>query len=209
MVEAFLYAGEPIDDIRIKTSFPLADAEDTSTAINDAQVTLIKENQRYDLIASGDEGYYHYPGNNLAVETGDLFELEVVYNGITATAQTIVPTPTTGVSLSQDTVFVPRLPLGQGMEAIRMTIGNFVNNSRIEVNWDNPNEDLYFVIVESLTEQNDPIFPDVVINALERFRFVSEPTDEASLTFISGTLVSFGTYEVRVYHINEEYAAPL
>ena len=207
VVEAFLYAGEPIDDIRIKTSFPLADAEDTSTPINDAQVILIKENQRYVLIASGNEGYYHYPGNDLSVETGDLFELEVVHNGITATAQTIVPTPTTGVSLSQDTVFVPNLPLGQGMEAIRMTIGNFVNNSRIEVAWDNPDEDLYFVVVESLTEQNDPIFPDVVINALERFRFVSEPTDDTSLTFISGTLVSFGTYEVRVYHINEEYAA--
>ena len=207
VVEAFIYAGEPIDDIRIKTSFPLSDEEDTSTPINDAQVALIKDGQRFDLISSGNDGYYQYPGSDLEVATNDLFELEVMHNGITATAKTTVPTPTTGLSLSQDTVFVPRLPIGQGAEAIRMVIGDFVRNSTIEANWDNPNEDLYFVVVESLTEQNDPIFPDAVINALERFRFVSEPTNESSLTFLSGTLVSFGTYQVRVYHINEEYAA--
>jgi hypothetical protein len=207
VVEAFIYAGEPIDDIRIKTSFPLSDEEDNSTPIDDAQVALIKDGQRFDLISSGNDGYYQYPGSDLEVATNDIFELEVIHNGITATAKTTVPTPTTGLSLSQDTVFVPRLPIGQGMEAIRMVIGDFIRNSTIEANWDNPNEDLYFVVVESLTEQNDPIFPDVVINALERFRFVSEPTNESSLTFLSGTLVSFGTYEVRVYHINEEYAA--
>jgi len=207
VVEAFLYAGEPIDDIRIKTTFPLADVEDTSDPINNAEVTIIKEGQRYPLVSSGSDGYYHYPNDDITVQTGDLFDLEVVYNGITATAVTTVPSPTTGLRLSQDSIKVPQLPLNQGREAIVEAIGNFMRASRIEANWDNPGEDLYFMVVESVSDTIDPIFPGQVIEALSRFRFVSEPTAESSLIFLAGSLVSFGVYEVKVYHINNEYAA--
>ena len=207
VVEAFLYAGEPIDDIRVKTTFPLTQEEDTSVPINDARVTLIKNGQRYDLMASGSDGYYNYPGTDLEVTTDDVFQLEVEHSGILATAETRVPTPTTGLEISQDSIKVPRLPISQGMEAIRMTIANFLRNSVIVSTWDNPDGDLYFMVVEQVNDMIIPIFPEQVINALERFRFVSEPTDENNLTFLAGSLVSYGPYIVRVYHINEEYAA--
>jgi len=207
VVEAFIYEGEPIDDIRIKSTFPLIDEVDTSALINDAQVTLIKEGQSYTLVSSGSEGLYHYPKEDLSVNTGDEFQLEVVHSGITATASTTVPTPTTGLSLSTDSLKVPRLPVGEGREAIVMAIGDFLRGSSIEATWDNPNEDLYFMVVESVKDTIDPILPSQAIDALARFRFVSEPTDETSLTFLGGTLVSFGQYVVKVYHINQEYAA--
>lgn len=207
VVEGFLYAGEPIDDIRIKTTFPLANEEDTSQPINDAQVTLMKNGQRYSLISSGNDGFYNYPNDDVNVNTGDVFQLEVVANGITATAETTVPTPTVGLTLSEDSLKVPQLPLSEGREAIVEAIGNFLRESRIEATWDNPDEDLYFMVVESVSDTIDPIFPGQVIDALARFRFVSEPTNESSLAFIGGTLVSFGQYEVKVYHINQEYAA--
>ena len=206
VVEAFLYAGESIDDIRIKTTYPLSEEEDTSSPINDAEVTLIKQGQRFDLVASGEEGYYHYPNSDVTVETNDVFLLEVNYNGITATAQTTVPTPTTGLELSQDSLFVPTLPFSAGVDSIRAVVGDFLRNSSIEATWDNPNEDLYFLVIESVSDTLDPIFPTQVINVLARFRFVSEPTDATSLTFLAGTLESFGTYSSKVYHINREYA---
>lgn len=207
VVEAFIFAGEPIDDIRIKSTFPLSDEEDTSSPINDATVTLIKDGQRFALVASGNEGLYHYPGNDVEVATNDIFQLEVVHSGITATAETIVPTPTVGLQISADSLKVPQLPFSEGREAIVEAIGNFLRNSRIDATWDNPNEDLYFMVVESVNDTIDPIFPAQVIEALANFRFVSEPTEEASLTFFGGGLVSFGTYSVKVYHINQEYAA--
>lgn len=207
VIEAFIYAGEPIADIRIKSTFPLSQEEDTSAPINDATVTLIKNGQRYALVPSGSEGLYNYPGNDVTVQTNDVFQLEVEHNGITATAETRVPTPTVGLSLSQDSLKVPQLPFSEGREAIVEAIGNFLRTSRIEATWDNPNEDFYFMVVESVSATIDPIFPAQVIEALERFRFVSEPTDSESLAFLGGTLVSFGTYSVKVYHINQEYAA--
>lgn len=206
VVEAFLYANEPINDIRIKTTFPLADEEDTSSPINDAEVTLIKGGQRYTLEPAGDQGFYYYPGSDVKVETGDLFQLEVEHNGITARAETIVPTPTTGLRISEDTIKVPRLPLSAGRDSIVAAIRTFLEGSSVTANWDNPDQALYFMVVETVKDTIDPIFPGPVLDALERFRFVSEPTDEASLQFLAGTLVSFGTYAVKVYHINQEYA---
>jgi len=206
VVEAFLFAGEPVDDIRIKSTFPLSSEEDISAPINNAQVTIIKDGGRFALVSSDSEGNYNYPGDDLTVETGDVFELEVIANGITATGATTVPTPTTGLSLSQDTIRVPQLPLTAGREAIVMTITEFLQGSNIEARWDNPQEDLYFMVVESADDTFIPIFPQQVLDALETFRFVSEPTDESALTFLAGTLVSFGSYSVEVFHINQEYA---
>jgi len=207
VVEAFLYAGEPVDDVRIKTTFPLSESEDISTPINTAQVVLIKEGQQFPLSSSGSDGYYQYTGTDLIVETGDVFGLEVVHNGITATATTTVPTPTSGLSLSIDSIKVPQLPFNEGRDAIVAAIGEFLRNSSVEARWDNPSGDLYFMVVEAVSDTIDPIFPSVVAQALARFRFVSEPTDGASLNFLGGTLESFGTYSTRVYHINDEYAA--
>ncbi|MDW3647333.1 MAG: DUF4249 family protein [Bacteroidia bacterium] len=206
VVEAFLYAGEPIDDIRIKTTFPLSLDEDNSLPINDAEVRLIKQGESYALIASGEEGYYHYPDSDLQVETGDVFQLEVEYDGILAEAETQVPSPTSGLEISDDTLFVPTLPFSAGRDSIVAFIGNFLRNSSIEASWDNPNGDLYFMVVESVSDSLDPIFPGQVVEALARFRFVSEPTDDSSLSFLGGTLESFGRYSVKVYHINQEYA---
>lgn len=207
VIEAFIYAGEPIDDIRVKSTFSLTVEEDNSIPINNAQVTLIKEGQRYSLEASGNDGFYHYPNTDVEVATGDVFQLEVVHNGITAFAETTVPTQTQGLSISTDSLKVPQLPISEGREAIVEAIGNFLQGSRIDATWDNPNEDLYFMVVESQSDEVDPILPAQAIEALERFRFVSEPTDGNTLFFLGGTLVSFGTYSVKVYHINQEYAA--
>ena len=68
-------------------------------------------------------------------------------------------------------------------------------------------QDLHFMVVEAVSGTLDPIFIDQELRALEGFRFVSEPTDASSLNFLSGSVESFVTNSVKVYHINEEYVA--
>ncbi len=206
VVEAFLFANEAIDDIRIKTTFPLSAEEDLSVPINDAMVTLIKDGQEYELTSLNEEGNYHYPGTDLLVETGDVFQLEVIHDGISALAETTVPTPTTGLHLSQDTLHVPTVQLFWGADSIRTVIQEFLGQSFIQANWDNSNEDLYYLVVESVSDTLYPIFPSQLAEVLAQFRYVSEPTDASSLTFLAGTLESLGTYSVKAYHINKEYA---
>ena len=41
---------------------------------------------------------------------------------------------------------------------------------------------------------------------MEFFRFVSDPTQNDSQIIIGAGLRNYGTHEVRVYHVNQEYA---
>jgi hypothetical protein len=77
----------------------------------------------------------------------------------------------------------------------------------VTASWDNPNGEQFYMVVENVTEATDPIFPQQVLDALEDLRFVSEPTDDDELVFLGGSLITFGTYSVSVFHVNEEYAA--
>ncbi len=204
VVEAFLFAGEPVDDIYIKSTFPISETEDVSEPVGDATVTLFKEGVAYNLIASDSVGFYHYPDSNLTVETGDVFTLEVNYDGVTATAETIVPTPTTGVAAMPDTLFFPELILN-GTDEEKDSVNAILGSLRMTATWDNSNGDYYYMTVENIEEFGIGIFPSIAQQFLERFKFVSEPSNETSISVLGIGLTTLGTHRVKVYHVNQEY----
>ncbi len=197
VVEAFIFTGEPIDDIKIKSIIPLDQTELISDPINDASVTLIKNNIRYGLVSADNEGNYEYPAGDLNVEIGDLFQIEVVYDGITATGETMVPEAPQGVSISEALIELP--PLGPGFV-------EFVQQIDLIVSWDNPSDELHFMVIEDRVDVKDPIFPEQVENQLAQFRLVSEPTRESQFEITVPNFTTFGEYVVKVYRINQEYA---
>lgn len=201
VIEAFLNAGEPVDDVYIKTTFPISELDDISEPISDAVVALIKNNVTYNLVPSDSAGYYHYPGTDLTVETGDIFQLEVIYDGVTATAETIVPTPTEGLQVSPDTMFFPLLGFGPPSDSV----SNILANLLMTATWDNPNGDYYYLTVETVSDTIRPIFPDFIADILSRFQFVSEPSNGTTISVPGVSFTSLGTHRARVYHINQEY----
>ena len=205
VIEAFLFAGEPVDDIYIKTTYPISEREDISEPIGNATVTLYKEGVAYDLVPSDSLGFYHYPNTDLTVETGDVFKLEVNYDGTTATAETIVPTPTEGLIASPDTLFFPTLIPPNGTDEDKDSVNAILRTLSMTATWDNSNGNYYYMTVENIEEVGIPIFSAFVAAILDRFKFVSEPTNENSLSLIGVGLTTFGTHRVRVYHINQEY----
>lgn len=201
VIEAFLYANEPVNDIYIKTTFPITEVDDISTPISDAEVVLYKNNTAYALIPSDSAGYYHYPNTDLTVETGDIFQLKVTHEGTTATAETIVPTPTEGLQVTPDTMFFPTIGLGPVSDSIR----NYLGSLRMTATWDNLLEDYYYLTIETVSDTIKPIFSIFIANALSRFKYVSEPTNGNSLSVNGISFTSLGTHRIKVYHINQEY----
>ena len=198
VVEAFLYAHEPVDDIHLTLMLPL-DAEEGVQAltVNDASVRLVKDGQSYALMPTGgDSGYYHYAGSDLTVEADDRFTLEIDYKGELTTAETIVPTAPENVALSDATMRVPTL------EDIRFG-GLDVSDLSITVNWQNEEGNLFYVTVENIDANPTP-----VNSALRDFvrsrRFPPTSRDEFRLGFQQFT--HFGTHLVKVYRVNREYA---
>ena len=75
VVEAFLYAGEPVNQITVKEIVPLESTETGGILITDAEVTISKNNLVYPLIFDNTISKYTYQGGDLEINSGDMVEL--------------------------------------------------------------------------------------------------------------------------------------
>lgn len=198
VVQAYLFAGEPANDIRITDTLPL-DADTTfAPPINDAQVILIKNNARYELLASpGDSGYYHYPGHDLSVEAGDVFYLEINYNGETIHAETTVPEKPEGIKLSKH-----RLDI---LDMENNGFGNFgaLDSMGIELTWQNEDDELFYVVIDNIEE--NPTEIETIFGQIPR-RFISQPMNRNSYMIKQQMITHYGQHRIKLYRVNQEYA---
>lgn len=188
VVQAYLYAGEPVTDIRVTATLPLGATDSVAPPIHDAVVTLSRGQDRFPLVPTpGDSGYYHYPGDDLAVRVGDVFDLEVTVGDVTATARTTVPPPPTGVSLSP----------------AELRVDGFWATEPVVVRWQNPDGAWYFITHRNVEPDPEPIFEGTII--IRPGLIVSEPTVADSAVISVFTIRHYGRYDVRVHRVNEEY----
>lgn len=210
VVRAYLYAGQPVNDIKLTWTAPIGTpdslADSASPPINSATVTLIKSGVRYLLSKSpGDTGYYRYTGTNLTVKEGDAFDFEAIVEGKTITAHTVVPTKPSDARMSSSTLKVPTFTFSPG--APRPDLSGL----NAQVRWTRTTGALYFVTFESTDAV--PVAIDLglppgfggAIGMLRR-RFISAPTAADSLSVNALSLSYYGNYTVRVWRVNEEYA---
>jgi hypothetical protein len=194
VVRAYLYAGEPVTDVQLTTTFALTTGNTAGQPINDAKVALEKAGKIYRLTASpGDSGYYHYAGNDLAVQVGDRFKISVERSGQIATGETIIPAP-------------PQNPALSKTELVINTSTPF-DTSSISISWEGE-DTFYFVVVENLEASPTPInqfpFPGGPRGQSRSFR--SRPFRELSYTIRRFDLAYFGNHRARIYKVNQEYA---
>ncbi len=209
VIRAYLYAGQPVNDIQITGTVSLGAEELNPPPINDAAVSLTKDGVRYDLTLSpGDSGYYHYAGADLTVETGDIFDIKVESVGQTATGRTQVPQPPVDVEASGETLFIPHLETWEDMR-------NFtVDSTRhiITITWNDEPQSLFFVVIE-----NTDIDPDTIDSFMPmggpiggpmmgRGRFITGPSNVNWYRIDFRRVSFYGAYRVRVYRVNQEYA---
>jgi hypothetical protein len=188
VVQAYLYAGEPVTDVRVTALLPLGATDTIAPPINDAQVVLIKAGDRYTLVPTpGDSGFYHYAGDDLSVEVGDVFDLEVTARGVTATGRTTVPFPPAGITLS----------------ATALRPDGFWIPEPVVVRWPNPERDWFFVTHENLDPNARQIFEGTVF--IRPGVIVSEPVATDSLVISRFSIRHYGTYAVRLYRVHPEY----
>ena len=204
VIEAFLFVGEPVDDIMVNATVPFSSADTIPTPINDADIRLIKDDIAYTLTASGDDGTYHYAGDDLTVEPGDLFRFEMEYLGQLVTAETEVPPAPDGVALDTTIFEVPSFDFSGGAPP-RGGRGGF--DSRLLVTWDNPADQLHYVVISSVEENPESIFPDFIGQRIGgQFRFISEPTRDNFFEVLLPVLEGIGQHEITVFRVNQEYA---
>lgn len=200
VIQAYVYANEPVNDIRITSTLPLGSEDVSPTPINDASVSILKNGDIYLLKPSlGDSGYYHYDGSDLSIEAGDELTLTVMYLGVTATGSTTVPRAPYNLSLSKDVVVYPEFSFpGQGNRR------GFFGDFQMSVRWKKETNALYYVKIDNIDANPEPV--DFGFPFLSNFRFISRPTANDSFQVNLFTLTQLGNHRVKVYRVNQEYA---
>ena len=204
VVRAFLFAGEPVADIRITTTVPLVSEDTVGIPVSDATVWLERDGVRFDLIATtGVAGVYHYPGSDLVVAAGEIFDLGISRGSESISATTMVPSPPEGFAVSSDVMDVVDLTAGFGGFGGRGGGGGPAFGGLI-VSWINPERDLFFVVVDNVETDPEQIpAPEFIRQAR---RFTSAPTPADSTTISQLSLTHLGEHRIRLYHVNQEYA---
>jgi uncharacterized protein YcfL len=200
IVQAYLFANEPVDDIHLTSTVSLDAETGQAPPINDAQVVLIKNSQRYALtLTPGDSGYYHYAGNDLAVEAGDHFTLEITHQSKVITAETIVPETPANVALSSTV-----LEIFDPSDFFESGVLPDIDSLTIEVTWNNEDGAWFYMVIENIESDPEPIDTDSTFT--RTLNFVSRPTQRDSFRISQGILTHLGQHQVRVFRVNQEYA---
>ena len=202
VIQAYIFTGEPVTAVSVTGVLPIdADSTEVAELISDAQITLIKDGVRYDLVPTPSEaGKYDYPGSDLTIAVGDVFQLEAMYGSRTATAETVVPPPPNGLLLSADSLIVPDFGGGRGGRG-----GQGILASGVTARWSNPANELHFVVIDNV-EPAPEILPTTEIFSRFAARIVQRPTAADSSTVTLLTLTHFGSHRLKLYRINDEYA---
>lgn len=197
VVSAFLFAGEKIENIQLTKTFPLGSEDTVAVPINDAQVYLTKNNKEYLLKNNpAQNGFYFYDGNDLEVESGDLFYLRANYNNQTITAATVVPAKPAQVSISRQTLILTSLTQGMG--------GVIQDTNSIEVSWSNPDSSLYYIVIQNL-ETNPTLIPVTSIRG-GSMKVTFPPNATSEFLIARRNLTYLGQHVAIVYKVNQEYA---
>lgn len=200
VVEAFLYAGEPINSIKLSQSIGLGSNDTIAPTVNDASISLVKNSKSYQLIPDQSRsGYYIYDGTDISVNPEDNFSLLISYQGKQVTGSTTVPSKPENVQLSRDTLtlITPTGFPGPGAK----------DTNSIYLKWSNPDSSLYYVVIENIEPNPTEISTGNLPPRAQIIRRMTFPPIAAS-EFVIGrrNLTYYGNHKAIVYKVNQEYA---
>ena len=200
VIQAFIFSDEPVKWVTVSGVLPVdADSTEVAPVISNAEITIFRGGERFDLQpTSGEPGRYHYPGDDLDIQIGDVFRLEATVNGRTATAETVVPMAPVGLGLSADSLIAPTFPPQRGQGP-----GNLLNRT-ITAHWTNAGDQLHFVVIDNI-EEAPQILPTTAIFSRFASRLIQQPTAADSSLVRVVMLTHYGQHRLKLYRVNEEY----
>ncbi|MBU1095358.1 MAG: DUF4249 domain-containing protein [Bacteroidetes bacterium] len=204
VVEAFLYAEEPINSIKLTKSIGLGSNDTIAPTVDDASISLIKNGKSYQLINDQSRsGYYIYDGTDISVNPGDNFSLLINYQGKQVTGSTTVPSKPENVQLSKATLTLVTLSGFPGPGGG----GGAEDTNSIYLKWSNPDSSLYYVVIENLETNPTEISTGNLPPGAQIIRRMTFPPISAS-EFVIGrrNLTYYGNHKAIVYKVNQEYA---
>ncbi len=201
VVEAYLYAGENVDNIYLTALLPYGGADTVFQVISDAEITLTHNENSYQLEPADSAGFYRYTRTDLEIIKGEKYQIEFDYFNKTITAETTVPTPPTGITISNTAIYIDE-------DELLANPREFIQNlPQIELDWDESGDDYFYVLVENIEQNPINIELGVIGQKFSNFQFISKPVKVNSYRLMPLIIIQqYGTHLIRVFKVNKEYA---
>ena len=207
VVEAFLFQGEKVDDIKIKKTELWNSLDSIDKYISNAKIKLFGNGNEYDLSFNSENENY-FTNENIDIVSGNTYGLQVMVGDRLATSETKVPTKPLGLRMSENKIIVPPLVLSAALPNI---LRRLFGEARTNIIWDNNSEEYHYLTIKYAGIEEDPIFtdefPGQIGDFFSNFSIQSEPTIENSYNVICMSLKNYGKYKVTLYKINQDYVS--
>ena len=207
VVEAFLFQGEKVDDIKIKKTELWNSLDSVDNYISDAEIKLYGNGDEYILdYNSSDQNYF--TDQNVDIISGNKYGLQVSVGDRIATSETEVPTKPLGLSISENKIIVPPLVLSAALPNI---LRKLFDEARTNITWNNNSNEYHYLTIKYVGIEEDPIFtdefPGQIGDFFSNFSIQSAPTTDNSYNVICMSLQNYGKYKVTLYKINQDYVS--
>lgn len=210
VVEAYLIQGQPINHVKLTTIIPYLTEEDSTQDPLDGISVIITEGlNEYTLHPIPDSsGYYYFPDTTVIIQENRTYSLQFEYNEKITSSTTTVPSKPQDMAISDNTFYTERIEEGGGMPGDD-------EQEMIEITWDNTDGDYYFLKITCIEEVYDFIeermeemveSEDYDISIEDLISTTSEPSMLDMHEMNSHMLRFFGTHQVVLYKVNQEYA---
>lgn len=194
VLQAYLFAGEAIDDVQLTTSYGLNAGSIAADPVADATIELQKGGSRVQLTPIPEKpGFYYDANGRLDVDSGDRFTIRVSHTAwAEMTGETTIPPPPRDLQISST--------------ELRIDAANRLDTSSVVVSWQNEPGALFYVVVENVEATLVPIstLPPGTTGGGRALR--SQPMVGSRFVLRRMDFTYFGRHRVRVYRVNREYA---
>ncbi|MDW3193947.1 MAG: DUF4249 family protein [Cytophagales bacterium] len=201
VIEAFIYANQPVQNIIIKEVQPFGATEGTEVFLTGLQPQILRNENAFELTESeGNPGHYFYSGTDLIIEIGETYEFSVDFGSVQVTGETTVPSPPIGLTMVTDTLEVPAI------EERRDLIRFFQSgDNQLLVEWENLGGAYHYILIRNVEENPLPLDPNELIPF--NFNFTSEPTQDDFFNLSAfAHFTQFGSHQLILFRVNPEYA---
>ncbi len=197
VVEGYLYEASTVSNIKLTELLPFESlGSEEELSIQDAEIELEIAGEVYQLTEDNtNPGYYNLEDPEIVLKAGQQLDFSFQFSGETVSATTIVPSKPVNVKLSDTLKYIEQIT------SIRDLTG--LSEITVEVTWSNSDNSYYYVTVKNIETDPETIDPNDYIPDVTGFDFPPLITDFSQINF--ATLNYYGTYQVVVYRVNNEF----
>ncbi len=195
VVEAFISAESDTVAINITEMIPYLSEEGDTVAnpLTGLSVYLIIQDERYLLTElAGETGTYYALNTSIDLAEGDSLSFESEVGDLPISGSTWIPPKPESVKISNNVMYYE---VG--------TPGSMMNAPSLYVSWDNPDGGFYYVSMMNIEADPEPVNENI---ADAPIRSQAPPSQADQFEIRLRNIMYFGTHQVILYHVNQEFA---